>query len=273
MSHGPIACRSCASTALLPLTGLESWTYCSACSLVQQPLPAGSSQADAGFSSSSGDVAQHAASLSQRLIEMRRLGREHLVIEAGSNDAYLLRHYRDAGVPVLGIDPSRGAAKVARQQHGILTREMCFSRALADRLHMQGLRCDVFHAHDVLGRITDLNGFVHGVRRVLKDDGLAVLETPYIKNWLDGGGPPAHQSEPISLFSLTALCHCTIGQGLIVTEAELTPLHGGSLRVFAVPARPGVWPSECVVDLLAAEDAWGVRSYETYAVVARRAVA
>ncbi len=275
MNPVPVACRSCLSASLLPLPGLEPWSYCSACSLVQRPAAtsSGSQYGHMGLSSSSADVLQNAASLAQRLIATRRLGRDHLVIEAGSNDAYLLRHYREAGVPVLGIEPARGAAKVARQQHGILTREACFTRTLADRLHMQGLRCDVFHAHDVLGHVADLNGFVYGIRRVLKDDGLAVLETPSIKDQFDSAGAGILGAEQLSVFSLTALCHCFIGQGLIVNDAERLPLPGGALRVFVVHARPGVWPSERVVDLLAGEECWGVRSYETYAAAARRAVA
>jgi hypothetical protein len=216
---------------------------------------------------------QQAASLAQRMIAQRRLGRDSLVIEAGSNDAYLLRHYRDAGVPVLGIEPARGPARVARQKHGILTREASFTRLLAERLHTQGLRCDLFHAHDVLGRTTDLNGFVHGIRRVLKDEGLAVLETPYIKDALNSPDPRVFPGEQLSLFSLTALCHCFSGQGLVVTDADRVPLHGGALRVFVVHARPGIWPSERVVDILAEEDSWGVRCHETYAALTRRAVA
>lgn len=272
MSPAPAVCRSCASTGLKPLPGPESWTYCSSCSLVQRPAGSASLQNEP-CSASADNVVQNAASLAQRLIAQRRLGRDSLVIEAGSKDAYLLRHYRDAGVPVLGIEPSRGPARVARQQHGILTREACFTRLLAERLHTQGLRCDLFHAHDVLGRVADLNGFVHGLRRVLKDDGLAVVETPYIKDALNSAGPLDFPADGLSFFSLTALCQCFIGQGLIVTDAERVPLHGGALRVFVVHARPGIWPGERVVDILADEDSWGVRSCETYASITRRAVA
>ena len=47
------------------------------------------------------------------MIDERGLGADSLVIELASNDGYLLQHYRDAGVPVLGIDPARNIAAVA----------------------------------------------------------------------------------------------------------------------------------------------------------------
>jgi SAM-dependent methyltransferase len=229
-------------------------------------------QADTAFSSSEESLEQ-AGALARRLIEQRRLGRDSLVIEAGSKDGYLLRHYRDAGVPVLGIEPSRDPARIARHQHNILTREGWFTRFVAERLYIQGLRCDLFHAHDVLGRVADLNGFVHGIRCVLKDDGVAVIETPSVKDALTSSGPIDFSFAHLSLFSLTALCHCLVNQGLTVTDAERTSAPDGSLRVFVVHARPGVFPGERVVDILADEDSWGVRSPETYTSATQRAVA
>jgi len=47
-----------------------------------------------------------------------------------SNDGYLLRHYREAGVGVLGIEPARNIAAVARNR-GIETIEEFFGDGLA----------------------------------------------------------------------------------------------------------------------------------------------
>ena len=43
-----------------------------------------------------------------------------------------------------------------------------------------GTRGDVVHAHNVLAHVADLNGFVDGLRAVLSDDGVAVVEVPYV---------------------------------------------------------------------------------------------
>src|SRR5262249_9797972 len=130
-------------------------------------------------------VLNHARALARQMVQKRGLNGHSLVIEAASNDGYLLRHYRDAGVPVLGIEPARNVAQVARHQSAIPTLEEFFSEALARQLCAEGRRADVFHAHNVLAHVPDLNGFVRGVRHVLRDDGVAVIEVPYVRDLID----------------------------------------------------------------------------------------
>jgi SAM-dependent methyltransferase len=199
------------------------------------------------------------------MIQRHKLDRNSLVIEAGSNDGSLLWHYREAGVPVLGIEPSLADAKVARQLRGVPTREAPFSRPLADRLAAQGLHCDLFHAHGVLAHVPDVNGFVRGIRRVLKPDGLSIVEVPYVRDLLDDCAPGGIDQVQQNYFSLTSLCQCFSGNGLLIVDVERLPIHGGLLRLYAMPARPAVWPATRVAQMLVAEEAWGVRSFETYA--------
>ena len=58
-------------------------------------------------------MVSHAKSIAQRLTSDRKLGVDSLVVEVASNDGYLLQWYREAGVPVLGVEPARNIAKVA----------------------------------------------------------------------------------------------------------------------------------------------------------------
>src|SRR5262245_8121996 len=148
MSQPIPACRSCGSSGLQSLrclvevpagaiptcsVGNFPLAFCSACSLVQriQPVPP---TAETVFTSACAMRTQMAETVARRMIETRSLGRVSLVVEAGSNDGWLLRHYREAGVPVLGLDANREAAKVARHRHGIPTREVLFGKRTADLL-------------------------------------------------------------------------------------------------------------------------------------------
>jgi len=275
------ACRSCGSTGLQSLRCLVEapagaiptcptadfpLAFCSACSLVQR-VPSAPAKSEPFFASSCPTRTRTAEPLARRMIKARRLGRGSLVIEAGSNDGWLLRHYREAGVPVLGIDPDREAAKLARHRQGIPTREVVFGKRAADLLFSQGLWADVFHGHNVLNRTAELTDFVRGVRRVLRDDGVAVLEVPHVRDVLDRPAACALE-EDVFYFSLTALCHCLTGHGLLLEEVERTTEE--TLRLYATAARPGIWPGETVAALLREEETWGVRSFETYAPLARR---
>jgi SAM-dependent methyltransferase len=216
------------------------------------------------FSSFSDTMVRHARDLALGLVESRGLGGNSLVVEAASNDGYLLRHYQERGVPVLGVDPAENVARVARERHGIPTLCEFFGRDLAARLRDEGRLADVFHANNVLAHVPDLGGFVEGIRLLLRDDGVAVIEAPYVKDMLDRCEFDTIYHEHLFYFSLTALDRLFRRHGLMLEDVERIPLHGGSLRLFAALRSDFRRPSRAVRDLLAQEQSWGVDSFTTY---------
>ncbi len=184
------------------------------------------------FSSFSDTVLQNARSLADRLIASRHLNRESLVVELASNDGYLLANYRRAEIPVLGIEPAANIAKVA-EARGIRTRCAFFGQSVAEQLREEGLSADVIHANNVLAHVADLNGFVAGIALLLKPQGVAVVEAPYVKEMIDRVEFDTVYHEHLCYFSLTALAHLFGRHGLAIVDVERLPIHGGSLRIFA----------------------------------------
>src|SRR5262245_10966669 len=137
------ALRDEAALGLPELTYPLDLAFCGACSLLQITLsvpPEPLFRDYAYFSSYSHTMLRHATALARRLVRERKLGRDSLALEAASNDGYLLKTYRAAGVPVLGIEPARNVARVAREINGVPTREEFFTAELAQRLTQEGLR-------------------------------------------------------------------------------------------------------------------------------------
>ena len=289
-------CRSCGFLPLAPVLSLGSTplanalrdasapgapesrfplelAHCPACSLVQitTEVPPDDLFRDyVYFSSFSDTMLRHAAELALRVTHEEQLGPESLVVEAASNDGYLLKNYAGAGVQVLGVEPARNVARVAVERHGIPTRAEFFGRELATQLVAEGLRADVFHAHNVLAHVPDLNGFVAGIRTLLKPTGVAVIEAPYVKDMLDHCEFDTIYHEHLCYFSLTALDRCFRRHGLIIRDVERVPIHGGSLRLFAAPAESVNAVSPRVTFLLAEETWWGVGTLDPYRAFAER---
>jgi SAM-dependent methyltransferase len=177
------------------------------------------------------------------------------VVEAASNDGYLLQFYRAAGVPVLGVEPALNVARAAWER-GVRTWVGYFDRANLAALRRcpehPHVAADVFHAHNVLAHASDTHEFVAAIRDVLKPDGIAVIEVPYLLDMLDGTEFDQIYHEHLAYFSLTALVPLFARHGLAIVDVERVPIHGGSLRLFA--AREGaVPPSPAVADRLADE--------------------
>jgi len=210
------------------------------------------------FSSFADTTLSHARTLANRMIESRRLNQDSLVIEAASNDGYLLQYYLQAGVPVLGIEPAFNIAHVAREQRGIDTRCDFFTEGLAQSLIAEGRRADVFHAHNVLAHVADLNGFVRGIRTVLKSDGVAVIEVPYVGDLIEHAEFDTIYHEHLCYFSLTALQNLFQRHELNLRDVERIGIHGGSIRLHVGRRATNLPASMRVQDLLREETRKGI---------------
>jgi SAM-dependent methyltransferase len=238
--------------------------FCPTCSLVQitETVPPETLFRDyLYFSSFSDEIQRHAEAISRRLIDSLHLGADSLVVEAASNDGYLLRHYRGAGVPVLGIEPALNVARVAEEKYGIKTLTDFFNESLAGKLRNEGIRADVFHANNVLAHVADLNGFVAGIHLLLKDEGVAVIEVPYVMEMIDRCEFDTIYHEHLCYFSVTALQALFRRHQLEIQDVEKLSIHGGSIRLYC---GHGENPHHSVQLLVDEEAAWGVNKSEFY---------
>ncbi|NJN66292.1 MAG: class I SAM-dependent methyltransferase [Chloroflexaceae bacterium] len=186
------------------------------------------------FSSVSRSLMEHFAASARAIIEACALGANSMVIEAASNDGYMLKNFVERGIPVLGIDPARGPAEAARKA-GIPTRHTFFSRHLARQLREEGYRADVFLANNVLAHVPDLNGFVEGIRMLLKETGTAVIEVPYLVDLIEHCEFDTIYHQHLCYFSVTALDRLFRRHHLFLNGVQRTKVHGGSLRLLVQP--------------------------------------
>ena len=186
------------------------------------------------FSSVSPALLKHFGDSAEKLIQSRRLNANSLVIEAASNDGYMLKNFVEKDIPVLGIDPASGPAKTA-QEKGINTLCTFFTKDLAKQLREEGKEADIFLANNVLAHVPDLNGFVSGIRMLLKETGVAVIEVPYVVDLVDHGEFDTIYHQHLCYFSVTALDQLFRRHGLFLNDIQRTSIHGGSLRLFVEP--------------------------------------
>jgi hypothetical protein len=247
--------------------------FCSNCTLVQITETVPPEQLFREylyFSSVSETMVGHASDLVGKLIGERGLGAQSLAVEIASNDGYLLQFYKRVGVPVLGFEPAQNIAKVAIEQRGIPTISEFFTLELARRFAASGRRADVVHANNVLAHVADLTGFVLGIREILSDDGIAVLEFPYLPDMLDRCEFDTIYHEHLCYFSLGALSHLFARTGLKCIDVERMPIHGGSLRLTVARSESRQVVAPSVVELADEERARGLNEVDSYLGFAHR---
>ena len=213
------------------------------------------------FSSFTDTLITHSKENVEARIAERGLTASSFVVELASNDGYLLQHYQQAGIPLLGIDPAPGPVEAA-QKKGIDTRLAFFGADLARELAAAGKRADVVHGNNVLAHVADTNGFVEGIATLLKDDGIVVIEAPYVRDLIDHGEFDTIYHEHLCYFSATALRALFLRHGLHFNRVERLAIHGGSLRIFAEKVDR---PDPSIKRLLAEERELGLDRFAYYA--------
>ncbi len=221
------------------------------------------------FSSVSDAAVANARSIVERIIVQCNLGPQSLAAEIASNDGYLLQFYKEHGIPVLGIEPAKNIAKIAEGK-GIPTLCDFFTRAVGTHIAKKDGQADVLHANNVFAHVFDQNDVIEGMKAFLKEEGVGIIETPYLKDLLDNCEFDTIYHEHLCYFSLTALDHLFSRHSMIVRDVERISIHGGSLRVFVSPSGKR---SERVTEMLKEERLWGVDQPTCYQDFSQRVAA
>lgn len=218
------------------------------------------------YSSVSSSFLEHSRDNALELIEARNLNSDSFVVELASNDGYLLKNYVEKDIPCVGIDPAGGPAQAA-ERIGVPTLCAFFTQALARQVADRGQRADVVHANNVLAHVADTNGFVEGIRILLRDDGVAVIEVPYLKDLIDNCEFDTIYHQHLCYFSVTALDLLFRRHSLFLNKIKHLSIHGGSLRLYVEPQES---VGRSVKSLLEDEVRSGVNTFSYYSKFATR---
>jgi len=216
------------------------------------------------FSSVSTSWLAHAKRYAGDMTARYGLTASSMVVEVASNDGYLLQYFKDAGIGVLGVEPSKSVADYAIEKVGIPTRIEFFGRETARRLVAEGFAADLTVANNVLAHVPDINDFVGGFAEILKPDGVSTFEFPHLLNMIRENQFDTIYHEHFSYLSLIAAEHFMERNGLRMFDVETLPTHGGSLRLHTCRIAAKHHRSERVDAVLAQERAAGLDADDVY---------
>jgi methylation protein EvaC len=220
------------------------------------------------FSSTSSGMARHFERFAQSVRARHLEAPDPCVVEIGSNDGILLRHFAAAGIRHLGVEPSANVARRA-EELGVRSISEFFDDRLADRIVADMGRADVVLAANVLCHVPDLHSVARGVERLLAPNGALIFEDPYLGDIVSRNAYDQIYDEHAWYFSVTSLTWLFERHGLEIVDVEPQPVHGGSMRY--VVARKGARrPSAAVAAARAAEEKLGLGRVETFRAFAGR---
>ncbi len=184
------------------------------------------------------------------------------VVELGSNDGIMLKHYAQKSIKHLGIEPSANVAQVARD-NGVDTIVEFFGEETAQKVLDSHGSADIISASNVMCHIPDLNSVGRGVDILLKDTGVFEFEDPYLGAMITKTTYDQIYDEHVYIFSVTSVSNAFAPYGLEVFHVEPLETHGGSMRYFL--CRKGAYDiRDSVVKQREIEKDIGLGQVETY---------
>ena len=151
------------------------------------------------------------------------------VLDIGSNDGTQLKHFNTLGYDVLGVESTASIARIANDA-GIPTIHAFFNldvaRNLARTFH-------VINAAGVFFHLEELHAVTDGVRELLREDGIFVVQCLYMKRIVENLAFDQIYHEHLLYYNLENLEILLNRHGLAMFDAYLSPIHGGSIIGFA----------------------------------------
>jgi len=214
------------------------------------------------FSSTSTRMAMHFEQFAGWVKDKYLHDNDPFVVEIGSNDGIMLRHFAQANIRHLGIEPSANVAAVALSK-GVRTTCGFFDEQMAQRVLAEDGPADAFLGANVMCHIPYIHSVFAGVKKLLKPRGILAFEDPYLGDIVEKTSYDQIYDEHAFYFSVTSISYLAEQHGLELIEVQAQPVHGGSMRY--VLSHRGAHPvAQSVQVQREKEERLGLERPETY---------
>lgn len=203
----------------------------------------------------------HFTGLAEDTIRNFKIDKNSLVVDIGSNDGTLLQCFSKFGLRTLGVEPASNVARLAEVK-GIQTVNNFFDEECALKIRREHGQAGVITAANVFAHIDNLENILQGINHLLADDGIFIVEVPYLLNLLNNLEFDTIYHEHLSYFALYPMIYLFQKFSLKVVDVKKIPVHGGTIRVFV--QRSPTQQSQSVSRLLAIEKGAKLDSISTY---------
>jgi len=175
---------------------------------------------------------RYANAFADRLISNLDLKQEDFIIEIASNDGTFLNPFLTKGYNnVLGVDPAKNIAEIANR-NGINTLQEFWSSSLANQIVADSGQAKVLFARNVIPHVSELLDVMKGIKFVLKDDGVGIIEFHDAGIILKELHFDGIYHEHLCYFSIESMTYLLNRFALHPFHIEKSPISGGSRVIY-----------------------------------------
>lgn len=222
------------------------------------------------LSSTSGALRRHYGEMVEDLVARFSPPDGSLVVDIGANDGITLRCYPEGRYHVLGIEPSSAGAYARKEGFEII--DAFFNAETAATVAASHGKASLITATNVFAHVDDIASFAAGVETLLDDDGVYVIEFPYVGDMLNLLYFDTIYHEHLCYFAFQPLQVLFEMVGLRMFDVASTDIgaSGPAKRLFVCKKDASHTITAAMTEALAAEQDWGVRDLAAYTAFAAR---
>ena len=191
------------------------------------------------------------------------------VMEVASNDGTFLKPFIQKGKSVIGIEPAKNIADIAKG-NGVPTVNEFFTLEFAEKYVSQFGCKDLVFARNVLAHVDEIHDFCKALSVVVSESGTVVVEVHYGLTVLDEVQFDSIYHEHIFYLTKADIESILSRYGLEIYHATQGPISGGSLIIFASKNKAGRTASKNAIGLRDLEQKRAITTREPWSHFAQR---
>lgn len=174
---------------------------------------------------------KHFKDYAKKVIDDFNLTKNDIVLDIASNDATFLKNFKERGIKVIGVEPAVNLADKANEE-GVFTIPEFFDENLATKIVKEHGKIKIITCNNMFAHNGVLSSIVNGVKELLTNDGIFIIENSYLIDVLDECLPDLIYHEHIHQHHLSALNKYFNKFKLEIFKVDRLPNHGGSFRAY-----------------------------------------
>jgi nucleoside-diphosphate-sugar epimerase/2-polyprenyl-3-methyl-5-hydroxy-6-metoxy-1,4-benzoquinol methylase len=212
-------------------------------------------------SSTSKTFSNHFNKAADNYIKKLKLKKKALIIDIGSNDGIALKPFINKGYKnVIGIEPAKNLSNIANKNK-IKTINSFFNGSILKKIKK---KADLILASNVFAHSDKIDEIVKTIDKLLKPDGIFIIEIQYLVNTLKDCTFDNIYHEHVNYWCLHSLQKYFKKFNFITFDVEKIDTHGGSLRVFIKKDIKNIKINSSIEIILSEEKRFGIFNYKTF---------
>ena len=212
------------------------------------------------FASQSTFMQNHFSDLANFIIDRYIKKEEDYVLDLGSNDGIFLKNFAQKNIKHIGIDASENVVQESKDK-GVNAICAFFNNQLTKKIHKSMGSAKVIVSTNTMHHIEKCHEVLSGMSDLLSEDGIIIIEDPYLLDMLDLASFEQIYAEHNFIWCLNSYKRLFELHGLYLNEVQHFKLHGGSMRYFFSRDKK---QDESVKKYLELEEKYCVKNNETY---------